>query len=57
MKAKVRRLEKRIKNDGITRDEIFQKNGRVRPFDHERIEEILQGLKVEPIEEKLRKYK
>ena len=57
MEAKFRPLDRRIKDDGITRDEIFQKNGRVHTFDHERNEEILEGLKVEPTEEKLRRYK
>jgi hypothetical protein len=57
MEAKFRLLERRIKKDGVTRDENFQKNGRVHPHDHERNEEILEGLKVEPIEEKLRRYK
>jgi hypothetical protein len=55
--VKFRAVERRIKSDGFTRDEIFQKNGRVHPFDHERNEEILEGLKVEPIEEKRRRYK
>jgi hypothetical protein len=57
MEAKFRPLERRIKDDGITRDEIFQKNNRVHRFDHERNEEILEGLKVEAIEEKRRRYK
>jgi hypothetical protein len=57
MEAKFRPLERRIENDGITRDESFQKNSRVHPFGHERNEEIFEGLKVEPVEEKLSRYK
>jgi hypothetical protein len=50
MKLKFRPLERRIKKDGITRYEIFQKNSRVHPLDHEGNQEIWEGLKVEPIE-------
>jgi hypothetical protein len=57
MEAKFIPLERRIKDDGITRYEIFQKNSRVHPLGHEGNKEILEGLKVEPIEEKLRGYK
>ena len=39
------------------RDEIFPKNSRVNPFDHRRNEEVLEKLQVEPVDEKLRKYK
>jgi len=54
MEAKFRPLERRINNDGITRDEIFRKNNRVHPSDHERNEEILEDLKVKPDDENLR---
>ena len=58
MEAKFGPLGKRIKTTDINRDEIFQKNGRVHPFlNHERNEEILEVLKVEPVDEKLRRYK
>jgi len=36
MEAKFRPLEKTINNDGIAREEIFRKNSRVYPSDHER---------------------
>jgi organic radical activating enzyme len=42
----------------INRDEIFQKTCRLQPFrPQKRNEEILEELKVEPVEEKLRRYK
>jgi hypothetical protein len=39
------------------RDEIFQENNRRHTFGPQRNEEILEELKVEPIDEKLRRYK
>jgi hypothetical protein len=35
----------------------FQKNNRVQPWDHKRYKEILEELKVEPADEKLRRCK
>jgi hypothetical protein len=57
VEAKFKFLEKRIINDGITRDEIFQKFSRVHPVENKKIEEIFEELKVEPVDEKLRKCK
>jgi hypothetical protein len=57
VEAKFGPLEKGIKTIDITRDEIFQKNSQVHPFDHRNNEEIFEELKVEPVYEKLRKYK
>jgi hypothetical protein len=56
MEAKFRLLEKRIRKIGFNRDEIFRKNSRAHPFDHKRNEEILEDLKVEPVNQKLRRY-
>jgi len=55
MEEKFRPLEKRINNVGINRDEMFRKNSRVHPSDHERNEEILEDLKVKPVDENLRR--
>jgi len=55
MGEKFRPLEKRINNVGITRDEIFLKNSRFHSSDHERNEEILEDLKVKPVDENLRR--
>jgi hypothetical protein len=38
------------------RDEIFQKNCRYALFDHKRNEEDLEEMKVEPVDEKIRRY-
>jgi hypothetical protein len=43
-------LRKRTKTIGINRDESFQKKRQVLLFDHKRNEEILEELKVEPID-------
>jgi hypothetical protein len=40
----------------INRDEIFQ-NSRYTLFDHRRSEEILEEMKIEPVDEKLNRYK
>jgi hypothetical protein len=40
----------------IIRDGIFHKNSEIQNFDHDRNEEILEYLKVEPAAEKLRIY-
>jgi hypothetical protein len=41
----------------ISRDEIFRRISGYTTFDHKRNEEILEELKVEPFDEKLRRYK
>jgi len=41
----------------INREEISLKNSRDILFDHKRNEEIMEELKVGPVDEKLRKYK
>jgi len=48
---------KRIKTTYINRDEIFQKNSRVHPLRLQREKDILVELKVEPVDEELRRYK
>jgi hypothetical protein len=50
-------LRKKDKIIYINRDKIFQKNCGENFFDHRRNEEILEKLKVEPVDEKLRRYK
>ena len=51
-------LEKRVKMTNINQDYIFQKiGGGGTLFDHKRNVEILEELKVEPVDKKLRKYK
>jgi hypothetical protein len=50
--------KKRFKKKAdITLDEVFQKNSRVCRFYHKINEEILEELKVEPVDHKLRRYK
>jgi hypothetical protein len=41
----------------INRDESFQRSSPVHPFYHNRNEEILEELKVEPVDKNLRRYK
>jgi hypothetical protein len=55
MEVKLGPLEKRIKTIGINGYESSQKNSLVHPFDHKRNDEILEELKVEPAEEKLKR--
>jgi hypothetical protein len=55
MEAKFRPLIK--KKIDINQDEISQKTAEYILFDHKRNEEILKELKVEPVDEKLRRYK
>jgi hypothetical protein len=51
-------LEKNYKKTiDINRVTIFQKSGRKHPFWLQRKEESLEELKVEPVDEKLRRYK
>jgi hypothetical protein len=45
---------KTIDND---RNEIFQKKSRYATFDHNSNEELLEELKEEPVDQRLRKYK
>jgi hypothetical protein len=50
--------KKEKKTTYIIRDEIFQKSSGVHPlFYHKRIEEVLEQLKIEPVNEKLGRYK
>jgi len=56
MEAKFGPPEKKT-DDWIERDEIFQKNSGYTLFDHERNGEILEEMKVEPVDEKLRRNK
>jgi len=49
---------KRTKTIDINRDEIFQNNSPVHPLlTTKGIKEILEQLKVEPVDEKIRRYK
>jgi hypothetical protein len=66
MEAKFGPLEKRIKNSDIgmrffpknsQAHIFFPKNSQAHIFDHRRNEERLEELQVEPVDEKLRKYK
>ena len=58
MEAKFGILKKKIKNGWHHWRRIFQKNSLVTPFfDHKSKEEILEDLKIESVEEKLRRYK
>jgi len=57
MEAKFGTLEKGIKVIGLNRDEIFQKNSRVHDFWEQKKEENVGDLKVESVEEKLRRHK
>ena len=58
MKEKFGPLEKMTqKTIDINGDEIFHKNSRYTIFDHKRNEEILEELKVEPVDKKLIRYK
>jgi hypothetical protein len=51
-------LEKGIKTTGIIRDDFFfRRTAGYTLFDHRTNEEILEEFKVEPVEEKLRRYK
>jgi hypothetical protein len=50
-------VKKIIKKTKIHRDEFFCRNSRVHPFHHKRNEEIQEDLRVEPVDEKLRRYK
>jgi hypothetical protein len=49
-------LRKRGVEIVVNGDEIFQKNSRYTLFDHERNEDILKELKVEPVDKKLRRH-
>jgi len=56
METKFELSEKGEKTIYIIRDEIFQKSSGLHPFFyHKRIEEILEQLKIEPVNEKLRR--
>ena len=60
MEAKFGPSDKNIKTDwyqDVNRDETFQRNSGVRPLWPHSKEEILEDLKVEPVDEKLRRYK
>jgi len=58
METKFIPSEKGIKTIDNNRDEIYQKNSGVHHFFyHKRTEEILEQLKIEPVNEKLRRYK
>ena len=61
MESKFGPLEKTVKMTNINQDEIYQKNGEwgggYTLIDHIRNEEILEQLKVEPVDKKLRKYR
>jgi hypothetical protein len=50
-------IKKRIKKTDVIQDEISQNNSRYTPFEHKRKEGILEKMKVEPLDEKLRRYK
>jgi hypothetical protein len=48
--------KQKIKTIDINRDKIFQKSSRAHLLDYKRNEEILEGLKLEPVDEKPRRY-
>jgi len=49
--------EKRIRMIGVNRDKFFRRTAGYTLFDHNRNEEILEELKIEPVNQKLRRYK
>jgi hypothetical protein len=55
--AKFRPIEKRIKKTDVIQDEISQNNSRYILFEHKKKEGILEEMKVEPLDIKLKKYK
>ena len=57
MRAKFIPLEKVIKRIYVSRGEIFQKNCGYTLFDLKRSEEMLEEPKVEPADDKLRRFK
>jgi len=57
MVAKFDSIEKRIKKTDVIPDEISQNNSRYALFEHKKKERILEEMKVEPLYEKLKRYK
>ena len=57
MEAQFGPLDKRIKMTDINRDETVQTNSQEQYFDQKRNEEIFEEVKIEPVDEKLRRYK
>lgn len=57
MEAEFGPLERRIKNLTSLEIKRFKRTARYIPFDHRRNEEIMEEVKVESVDEKLRRYK
>jgi hypothetical protein len=57
MEVKFRPLEKKIKSFVSVEMKFFRRTLCYTRFDHKRTEEILEALKVEPVDEKLRRCK
>jgi len=57
LEAKFEKKKALKKEIDVTQDEILQKTNRLRPYCHKWNEDILEELKVEPANDKLRRYK